>query len=164
MKKYMAVTSLAALLSACTTSMSDQSLAHLNSGNNRDAWDTFMQCAQAGDSNCMYNLGYILHQSTATVEGGEQRCMGAGWSWIELSARIGNLIAINTLQVAGREISTTDLYRPPAQQAPNADMATLLLGLGAAAYTVSNPVPSSSKPQLQCTSAERFGRIETVCN
>lgn len=105
----------------------------MNSNQHQAAYNTFLQCANQGDSSCINNIGFMYEKGYMDV--GED--LDTAVRYYTLAARYGNPMAQNNLVVHGLPIPTIDLA-PPAQQTSsggeNLALLTLLLGSAANGY------------------------------
>ena len=133
MNKLIAATIALASLVGCA-SPSQKGLDSFNAGNYQHAANTFMACAQQGDSYCMNNLGYMFETGAVTPNDGLRSEEGM-LNWYTASAQRGNPTAIANLTRLGLPVPEV-IYQAPAPAANNDGLAIIALGLlnGAAAY------------------------------
>jgi len=92
------------LLSGCAT-MSEEGVSYLNKGQHQAAYNTFIKCANEGNSNCMNNIGYMY--SHGHMQGGRNEVEAN--KWYTLSARYGNETARKNLRNNGASVPPADL-------------------------------------------------------
>lgn len=121
MHRRIALCLLVASLLGCT-SMAQVGMDQMNSGQYQAAFNTFSQCAQAGDSDCINNIGYMYQQGF--MEGGPN--VDQAVRWYSLAARYGNITAQQNLVAMGAPVPPMDLLGGHTAAA-NAELAQYLL-------------------------------------
>lgn len=101
------------LLNGCATFNPSQSgINALNAGNYQQAYNTFLQCAQAGDPFCINNIGAMYENGQ--MQGG--RNVAEAIQYYALAARYGIPVAQQNLSRLGQPIPPADLQYQYQQQ------------------------------------------------
>lgn len=132
------------LLISCTTP-SQTGIDYLDAGNKQAAYDTWLACAQQGDSYCMNNVG-MMYQNGHMAAG---RDTVKAINWLTLAARYGNPTAQQNLITLGAPVPAADLQQ---QSGGGGDAAAAMLLMGSAFMVGTQsvtPTPPAVQPRVQ---------------